>query len=913
MWKPSTNTAPSSGTLRSATEQTSMKNAAGATAGSASPLTQTYLARFLKILQPYEATREWLRKRIEQQDFALLVQEEEFRKTRNNFIILTIKAIRRDPKILKSKYEDVFWKELMYPLIRGLADKLEFDDNNNVQLALREHIACGHAAFQGFIEAALTRFSFQVGDFNSIPVALECSSDLGYNADQVSWIGAFLSRCLCCIGDLYRYSYKYNYKNMVPASQYYELASLTRPSDGRAVSCIGIVQKDIGEPFAASYYYLLSACKKSKYGFYLKNLESIHGQVEDLCTAYGAGLERPSIDQDSREIIKGFSVNVLNVVFSLLVDSEPPPEKISQIFGISLEYLSASLRQPVPDSGEWRDAMYTNTTYLHPDLLWKICLMMIETFYLKKSEADVSRGQSFNSLCAFLVTMIGKITTYVVQCIQYWLNYTSFHLIPEPDPNAVVKELCSQLNVPKTSGFASVAGKQNGRSYNSQNFVSCNTAFDDHTVDTENLLNRFAEGTQLDSSMETFWSTFCQDQSSEKLDRFDFDIQESMNFAAGTGQQSSYLKAFAAFNETLIHLPLVHLFYQWIRCDDEMWTFCTVNFPDVICNFVDIINLLSIPKFVTLYVKEQNIDRFPLEEEILLRETVLMDKWLSTLDWNGFYRRRLPVIKMENMILLNYRFLDMANMLRKTGLAVFDSAKKKWICTLSRKNLGNEVVPDRQRKLLVAQKLGRAWFAEEAKEREKEVMNRRADLPKYLVIDTSCFVRKLEWVQRLYACKLFKIVVPAYVLEELDKDKKSKQFRDAIRWLEKSTDTKDFNRVEIQKWKDMHKYDVELRSDWENITHSEKSVRVMVDCAKFFSEEVKRQTDDSPDYGLHIRVLTDLDLQSVYCARVIDQMDRLEMPHEIKLMRIHDFMGWLDEGPGYFRRMQEQEDLNRIT
>ena len=53
----------------------------------------------------------------------------------------------------------------------------------------------------------------------------------------------------------------------------------------------------------------------------------------------------------------------------------------------------------------------------------------------------------------------------------------------------------------------------------------------------------------------------------------------------------------------------------------------------------------------------------------------------------------------------------------------------------------------------------------------------------------------------------------------------------------------------------------------------------MVDCTKFFSEEVKRRTDDSPEYGLHILVLTDLDLQSVYCARVIEQMERLEVPH----------------------------------
>ena len=34
---------------------------------------------------------------------------------------------------------------------------------------------------------------------------------------------------------------------------------------------------------------------------------------------------------------------------------------------------------------------------------------------------------------------------------------------------------------------------------------------------------------------------------------------------------------------------------------------------------------------------------------------------------------------------------------------------------------------------------------------------------------------------------------------------------------------------------------------------------------------------------------------------------------EIKLMRIPDFMGWLDEGPAYFRRMQEQEERDRLT
>ena len=60
------------------------------------------------------------------------------------------------------------------------------------------------------------------------------------------------------------------------------------------------------------------------------------------------------------------------------------------------------------------------------------------------------------------------------------------------------------------------------------------------------------------------------------------------------------------------------------------------------------------------------------------------------------------------------------------------------------------------------ERLGKAWFAEQEKEEEKGYMEKRADLPKYLVLDTSCLLRRLEWVQRLYASGKFKIVIPAY-------------------------------------------------------------------------------------------------------------------------------------------------------
>lgn len=59
-------------------------------------------------------------------------------------------------------------------------------------------------------------------------------------------------------------------------------------------------------------------------------------------------------------------------------------------------------------------------------------------------------------------------------------------------------------------------------------------------------------------------------------------------------------------------------------------------------------------------------------------------------------------------------------------------------------------------------RLGKAWFAEKEKEMEKGYMEKRADLPKYLVLDTSCLLRRLDLVQRLYTCGKFKVVIPAY-------------------------------------------------------------------------------------------------------------------------------------------------------
>ena len=60
----------------------------------------------------------------------------------------------------------------------------------------------------------------------------------------------------------------------------------------------------------------------------------------------------------------------------------------------------------------------------------------------------------------------------------------------------------------------------------------------------------------------------------------------------------------------------------------------------------------------------------------------------------------------------------------------------------------------------------------------------------------------------------------------------------------------------------------------------------MADCTKFFAEEVRARTDDNPGYGFNILVLTDLDLQSVYCVRVIEQMELLDIPHGKRLLAI---------------------------
>ena len=103
--------------------------------------------------------------------------------------------------------------------------------------------------------------------------------------------------------------------------------------------------------------------------------------------------------------------------------------------------------------------------------------------------------------------------------------------------------------------------------------------------------------------------------------------------------------------------------------DDETnaqkYIFCLIpqNFPDIICNIVDIINLLCIPKFVDVYVSRKDcsnflshfkcvfsdrwwifspgtdIGFFPLEEEIFLRDTTVMQEWVDNLDWSGWHRR----------------------------------------------------------------------------------------------------------------------------------------------------------------------------------------------------------------------------------------------------------------------------------
>lgn len=54
-----------------------------------------------------------------------------------------------------------------------------------------------------------------------------------------------------------RYSNSFDQTGLVLATRYYELAALVRPSDGRAVSCLGIVQKEAGEVFPATFYSLI--------------------------------------------------------------------------------------------------------------------------------------------------------------------------------------------------------------------------------------------------------------------------------------------------------------------------------------------------------------------------------------------------------------------------------------------------------------------------------------------------------------------------------------------------------------------------------------------------------------------------------------------------------------------------------
>lgn len=66
-----------------------------------------------------------------------------------------------------------------------------------------------------------------------------------------------------------------------------------------------------------------SASKTVKYGHYLKNLQSIQGTVQDLCAAHGVGTGHHEVHEDSRETVRKFSLNVLNIVYSLVLDEEP--------------------------------------------------------------------------------------------------------------------------------------------------------------------------------------------------------------------------------------------------------------------------------------------------------------------------------------------------------------------------------------------------------------------------------------------------------------------------------------------------------------------------------------------------------------------------------------------------------------
>lgn len=145
---------------------------------------------------------------------------------------------------------------------------------------------------------------------------------------------------------------------------------------------------------------------------------------------------------------------------------------------------------------------------------------------------------------------------------------------------------------------------------------------------------------------------------------------------------------------------------------------------------MDIVNYLSVPKFVGAFAKgqwgfcfvlegfdvasassERNLQLVALEEELLLRGTAPLEKWLSSLDWIETYRCHststpmshvcnllivcmpLPTISQAlylQMIILNCRFLGIAKDLQKLGLAYLDQSHK-WVCAMSRRNLGQQV------------------------------------------------------------------------------------------------------------------------------------------------------------------------------------------------------------------------------
>ncbi|GAU88147.1 hypothetical protein RvY_00895-2 [Ramazzottius varieornatus] len=562
------------------------------------------IAKFQNVLLPqYTALRHKLEQQLQSYEPLAVLEQDDALRDRNEFISVTSKVIRRDPRLFKSRYEDIFWR-LVYPLVRTASDKSEVLGSPVTRKNIEDLVNCSRTAFQNFIETFLVRFGFCVESLDELPALCEACAEQQqkFKAAHVEWIRTFVSHCLCSIGDLYRYSKSYDQKGLVLATKYYELAALVRPSDGRAVSCLGIVQKEAGEVFPAAFYSLISACKKSPYPHFLKNIEAMKGPVDELCSAFWIETGHPHAGEDPRETIKIFSVHILNLTTRLLLNDEPDAEKLRHYFAVALEYLGATLERPVAHTDHnWKNLHYRAAEFLYPNLLWKISLMTLLIYHLKKNEVSgVRRGSSLNSLCAFVVTMMGKVTRCVVDSMRYWLQYTSFNLVPEPDPEFVVDELKAIRKSQQSSSTKTTGNKLVGNVQSLDNDGDEPVTFEAGDAGTQ----RNAETSESvlvnnenELSMEDFWMS-SENQATSPDDERPRDSPTPHSRFLG----SSYLQAFLGFMDTQMHLPLVQLFFQWIRCDEEMWGFCVANFPDIICDVVDIINTVCKPKFVGMYV-----------------------------------------------------------------------------------------------------------------------------------------------------------------------------------------------------------------------------------------------------------------------------------------------------------------------